>query len=204
MVVIQNRDDTTLPVDRVNSVPPQKGSVMHIAYTRSPRRGDTDHVLERLATRLAARGLRIVGTVQINTKQAESDRCDMDVKVLPAGPVIRISQDLGPEARGCRLDAVALETAVGLTESRLDDGVHALIVNKFGKHEAEGRGFRSTIVEALGRGLPVLVGLNGLNQDSFHAFSGGEALELPPEVDALESWLCTAIEGQPVTAGQDQ
>ena len=168
---------------------------MLIAYTRSPGRGNTDRVLARLAARLTARGLRLVGTVQINTEQAESDLCDMDVKVLPAGPVIRISQDLGPAARGCRLDPVALETAVGLTESRLGSGAHALIVNKFGKHEAEGRGFRSTIAEALGRGLPVLVGLNGLNQDAFHAFSGGEAIELTSEVHVLENWLRAAIEG---------
>ena len=173
---------------------------MQIAYTRSPGRGDTDLVLARLASRLTARGLRLVGTVQINTEQAGSGPCDMDVKVLPAGPVIRISQDLGPAARGCRLDPAALETAVGLTEGRLDGGVHALIVNKFGKHEAEGRGFRSTIAEALSRGLPVLVGLNGLNQDAFHAFSGGEAIELPPQVDALENWLCAAIERQPAAA----
>ena len=173
---------------------------MLIAYTRSPSRGDTDPLLARLVSRLAAKGLRLAGTVQINTARDRSGPCDMDVKVLPDGPVIRISQDLGPAARGCRLDPAALETAVGLTEARLGDGVHALIVNKFGKHEAEGRGFRGTIAETLGRGLPVLVGLNGLNQDAFHAFTGGEAIELPPEVDALENWLRAAIEGQPATA----
>jgi hypothetical protein len=177
-----------------------KGSVMQIAYTRSPDRGDTDLVLARLAARLVANGLRLVGTVQINTEPGGSGPCDMDVKVLPDGPVIRISQDLGPAARGCRLDPIALETAVGLTDSRLDEGVHALIVNKFGKHEAEGRGFRSTIAEALGRGLPVLVGLNGLNQDAFHAFAGEEAIELPPEIDVLESWLCAAISRHPASA----
>ena len=58
---------------------------MQIAYTRSPSRGDTDLVLARLAARLTARGLRLAGTVQINTEQAGSGPCDMDVKVLPAG-----------------------------------------------------------------------------------------------------------------------
>lgn len=169
---------------------------MQIAYTRSPGRGDTDLVLARLAARLSARGFRLVGTVQINTEQPGNNHCNMDIKVLPTGPAIRISQDLGPAARGCRLDPAALETAVGLTDSRLTGDVHALIVNKFGKHEAEGRGFRGTIAEALGQGIPVLVGLNGLNQDAFHSFCGGEAVELPPEVGALENWLCTAVGGR--------
>ena len=77
---------------------------MKLAYTMAPGRGDTDLVLERLAADLAARGLRCCGTVQINSERADAGLCNMDVRVLPDGPVLRISQDLGPQARGCRLD----------------------------------------------------------------------------------------------------
>jgi hypothetical protein len=116
----------------------------------------------------------------------------MDVKVLPDGPVIRISQSLGREARGCRLDPSALERAVGLVEARLAEGVDCLIVNKFGKHEAEGRGFRTAIAEALSADVPVLVGLNRLNADAFVQFTGGVAVELPPTLEALSDWMLPA------------
>lgn len=86
---------------------------MKLAYTIARGRGDTDLILQRLATQLAARGFRCCGTVQINSERADSGPCDMDVQVLPDGPILRISQDLGPSARGCRLDPAALETAVG-------------------------------------------------------------------------------------------
>ena len=105
---------------------------MKLAYTMAPGRGETDLVLDRLAADLAARGVRCCGTVQINTARADPGLCDMDVRVLPEGPVLRISQDLGPEARGCRLDPAALETAVGLVLARLASGADLLIVNKFG------------------------------------------------------------------------
>lgn len=161
---------------------------MMLSYTMAPGRGDTDLVLQKLAADLAARGFRCCGTVQINSDRADAGPCDMDVQVLPNGPVLRISQDLGPSARGCRLDPAMLEAAVGLVTARLAAGADLLIINKFGKHEAEGRGFRDTIAEAVAMDVPVLVGLNALNRGAFEAFADGLAIQLPPERDALAAW----------------
>ncbi|WP_373050315.1 DUF2478 domain-containing protein [Thalassovita aquimarina] len=166
---------------------------MNIAYTIAAERGDTDLLLHGLATSLLENGYNPTGAVQINTDRADAGRCDMDVKVLPHGPVIRISQSLGAASRGCRLDPSALETAVGLVERRLAQGADCLIVNKFGKHEAEGRGFRAVIAEALSLGIPVLVGLNRLNADAFFAFTGGMATELPPRPHDIREWLRLAM-----------
>lgn len=162
---------------------------MKFAYTMALGRGEMDLVLERLATDLAARGLRCCGTVQINRKRADAGPCDMDVRVLPDGAILRISQNLGPQARGCRLDPASLETAVGLVAAGLSSGADLLIVNKFGKHEAEGRGFRNVIAEAIAMEVPVLVGLNALNRRAFDIFAEGMAIELPPEPAALRAWV---------------
>lgn len=166
---------------------------MHLAYTMAPGRGDTDLILAGLAGELITRGLRLCGTVQINTERTSCGPCDMDVRVLPDGPVLRISQDLGQHARGCRLDPAALQTAVGLVEARLDTGTELLIINKFGKHEAEGHGFRDVIARAVDFGIPVLVGLNGLNRTAFEDFASGLATPLPPEQDALVKWAERAV-----------
>jgi hypothetical protein len=162
---------------------------MNLAYTMAPGRGDTDLILFKLATVLAARGLRCCGTVQINSERGDTGPCDMDVRVLPDGPILRISQDLGRASHGCRLDPAALETAVGLVSASMGQGSDLLIVNKFGKHEAQGRGFRTLIAEALSKGIPVLVGINALNLSAFGEFAEGLATRLPPEPTALESWI---------------
>lgn len=162
---------------------------MQIGYIMAPGKGDVDLRLQTLAERLSAGGARLCGTVQINTECAGGGPCDMDVRVLPDGPVLRISQSLGAGARGCRLDPEALERAVGLVTARLGAGADLLIVNKFGKQEAEGRGFRDAIAEALARDVPVLVGLNGANLAAFQSFAEGLATQLPPDVDALEDWF---------------
>jgi hypothetical protein len=161
---------------------------MHIAFTMAPGRGDTDLLLSRFAIQLARQGRRTSGTVQINTER-DAGPCDMDVKVLPDGPVICISQRLGSGSTGCRLDPAALETAVGLVEASFATAPDCLIVNKFGKHEAEGRGFRPLIADALSRDIPVLVGLNALNAPAFHAFTEGTAVALPPTLPALTAWF---------------
>ena len=160
---------------------------MQIAFTIAPGRGDTDLLLAGLADRLAEVGVITCGTVQINSECDREGPCDMDVRVLPDGPLIRISQSLGREARGCRLDPGALETATGLSEQRVPEA-DLVIVNKFGKQEAQGRGFRTLIAEALARDIPVLVGLNRLNAQAFLDFTGGEATEVPPDTQALFAW----------------
>lgn len=162
---------------------------MHIAYTTAPGRGDTDLLLFGLARRLIGQGLRPCGTVQINSERECDGPCDMDVQVLPDGPVIRISQSLGQGSRGCRLDPAALETAVAQVSATLAEGGDVLIVNKFGKHEAEGRGFRPVIAEAIERGIPVLVGLNPLNAPAFVEFTGGLAEEVAPDPETLLAWI---------------
>jgi hypothetical protein len=108
--------------------------------------------------------------------------------------VLRISQDLGRDSRGCRLDPQALETAVGFVSAGFADRPDVLIVNKFGKHEAEGRGFRDVIADALALEIPVIVGLNGLNKPAFEEFSGGLAVMLPPDERILVDWVSNAVQ----------
>lgn len=142
-----------------------------------------------MAELLENRGCALAGTVQTNTEPVDRGRCDMDVRVLGTGSVIRISQSLGPGARGCRLDQAALERAVSEVLVQLDTGAEIVIINKFGKHEAEGRGFRPVIADALARGIPVVTAVNRYNLESFLEFSGGIAEKLSSNVVTLASWL---------------
>ena len=164
---------------------------MKIAYTKAPGKGDMDALLAQVADVLAGQGLKACGTVQINSECASGGPCDMDVRVLPDGPVIRISQSLGKDARGCRLDPDALEQAIALSQPRLY-GSDVLIVNKFGKHEASGRGFRDLIAQALSDEIPVVVGLNALNEEAFTDFTGGIAEEIAPDAQGIAQWVLEA------------
>jgi hypothetical protein len=168
---------------------------MRLAYTMTEGRGALDPLLHAVARAAIARGRRVAGVVQLNTDRPGAARCDMDALVLPDGPTVRISQSLGPAARGCRLDPAGLETAVAAAQARLAEGADLLIVNKFGKQEALGRGFRPTIAAALDAGACVLVGANAMNLDALRDFAGGMAEEVPAERDALLAWIERALVG---------
>lgn len=161
---------------------------MRVGYISLKGRGATDACLAGAVAEMRRRGLRLAGTVQTNLARTKDHPCDMDLQVLPDGPVLRISQDLGAGARGCRLDGGVLEAAVVAVGQRLE-GAEALIVNKFGKLEGEGRGFVPLITQALDQGIPVLVGVNGLNLPTFLAFADGLARELTATPEAIVAWV---------------
>jgi hypothetical protein len=169
---------------------------MKLGYVITTERGATDRILSEVATRCIADGVRLAGIVQTNTESAKSHLCDMDVQVLPDGPVFRISQSLGKEARGCRLDPAALEAAVGEVTKSLPTSPDLLIVNKFGKHEADGRGFRDVIGQCLLDGVPVLAGVNGLNLEAFHDYTEGFAEPLEGDVASLVAWVKQTVAAQ--------
>lgn len=160
---------------------------MRLAHVSIGGRGATDRFLAAVAGRLEDAGVRLAGTVQTNLSRADRSRCDMDLRVLPDGPVVRISEDRGAAARGCMLDHGALEQTVAEVTRRLE-GAGVLIVNKFGRAESEGRGLVPVISEALARGMTVLVGVNALNLPLYLDFAGGLSESLPEDETAATGW----------------
>ena len=159
-----------------------------LATISGRERGETDRLLAALAATLEAEGWPLAGVVQVNSGKPGAKHCDMDLRVLGRAEVIRISQNLGEESSGCRLDPEGLAQAVGLVEGRLQAGPKLLILNKFGKAEIEGRGFRTVIGEALAQGIPVVMGVKGLNRAGFEDFAGDLAEDLPCNLDAVLEW----------------
>jgi NAD(P)-dependent dehydrogenase (short-subunit alcohol dehydrogenase family) len=144
--------------------------------------GAADRLLAGTADTLAAQGLKLAGAVQDNLDRGPGHDCDMDLRILgDSGPAIRISQSLGPHATACRLDSGALQQAVARAEAVLERGADLVIVNKFGKQESYGRGFRDFIAEALARDIPVLLSVPVDQLPGFHEFAGDLAEALRPE-----------------------
>ena len=139
--------------------------------------------------RLSGEGMRLAGVVQHNPCRAGRTRCDMVLRLIPDGPEFRISQDLGSGATGCHLDTGALEHAVAAVEADLArGGIDMLIINKYGKHEIQGRGFGPVIGEALAQGVPVLTGVGRRQRAEFAGFVAGLGTALPPEPEAILAW----------------
>jgi len=165
---------------------------MKLGYVTTQGRGRIDLLLAEVVERLESHGIAMAGTVQTNIERHDRPHCDMDLRLLPDGPIVRISVDRGAEARGCRLDAGVLEESALWVADALEKA-ELLVINKFGKQEAEGKGLAGSVADALERGLPVLVGVNGLNLPPFLEFAGGMAQELTPDAALVADWCLAAL-----------
>jgi nucleoside-triphosphatase THEP1 len=118
----------------------------------------------------------------------------MYVKDLLGGDEIRISLDRGNEARGCRLDPDAFARIDAWVERAVLERVDLLIINKFGKEEAHGRGLRPAIAEALIAEIPLVIGVSTQNLCDFLTFVGDSTTRLRPDMKAITAWCRNAIE----------
>lgn len=157
--------------------------------------GDADRLLQDLARDLRARGLAVAGAVQRNHDLGPDCACDMDMIVLDdPGPPLRISQSLGPGASGCRLDTDALERAVARTAPHLP-GAGLVIIPKFGRQEAIGRGFRDLIGQAASEGQAVILYVPRQQRAAWLDFAGDLAVQLAP--DRVRDWCLDRFAVQP-------
>jgi len=171
-----------------------------LVYTDSEA---ADQALRTIALTLLERGCRLAGLVQHNTPRPGRSRCDMMLEELSSGALLGISQDRGPLARGCALDVGQLLQAMQIVRAGLGQRPDLVILNKFGKTEAEGAGFRPLIGEALEAGLPLLIAVPWRNIESWRLFAGPLAREL--ELEALPrdgEALCDRLGLHRVCAGQ--
>lgn len=166
----------------------EDGEALPLAFFRYDVAPDGRDGLARIAQALRSRGARLAGVVQHDSPRADRPRCDMRLEDLATGRTLAISADRGAHARGCRLDHAALATAEAWIAQALHDGADALIVNKFGKEEAAGKGLFPTIAEAAINGIPALLGLSALNRDAALRATGDGLREFVAEAGA-EAWL---------------
>jgi len=177
-----------IPAEQANPGLSQTGMVVHdVGLFR-------DALLAQCAAGLAASGYRLGGVVQSNAHRRGRRRCDMYVKDLLGGDEIKISLDRGNEARGCRLDPDAFARIDAWVERAVLERVDLLIINKFGREEAHGRGLRPVIAEALIAEIPLVIGVSTQNLRDFLTFVGDAATRLRPDIQVITAWCRSAIE----------
>ncbi|WP_083219095.1 DUF2478 domain-containing protein [Bradyrhizobium icense] len=94
---------------------------------------------ERIVGDCRRRGLGVAGVLQYPVCSEAADHCDVVLEELTTGLRTDLFEDRGPGASGCRLDEAALAEVNGQVARSLDAGPELLILNKFGKVEAEGQ-----------------------------------------------------------------
>ncbi len=150
-----------------------------------------DTMLAALSQRLRRDGYALAGAVQHNTDDAGRPCSEMRIEDLSTGRLMDISNPK-TTGSGCRLDATALEDVAGIIAGGLDRSVDLVILNRFGKQEISGNGFRAMMESAVAREIPLLTVLNGVHRPAWEGFASGMAETLPPDATVIECW-CRSV-----------
>ena len=151
---------------------------------------DVDGVLQSFVKAQATRGLNVVGALQSRGQTGGECHCaDMDLLAIGSQDVFRISQSLGKGSNGCRLHPGALAECSAYLDKQINLGADLLVLNRFGKGESEGRGFRDLISSAAALGIPVLIAVRPTYLAAWQEFSGVYGVTLPFDVGAIWNWF---------------
>lgn len=163
-----------------------------------------DTLIAAVAERVIAAGLKLAGVLQRDLRRPGRRRCDMDLVDLASGQIIRISEDRGNLARGCRMDVGALVEAAEMVERSVRTAPPNLVIlNKFGKAEEEGGGMRGAIGAALAADIPVLVSVGELALPALGLFAGDLCVVVEADAAVVSKWLQAQFGGgiAPIPAG---
>jgi len=157
---------------------------------------DVDSIVRDIVAELEAEGRKLIGLTQSGGGGELPSRCQgMKVDFIGSDHgSIPISQDLGPLATGCSLDAARLMEAAGIIRDAINDDSDLLVLSRFGKSEADGGGLIDCASHAVASGVPVLMTVGGKHLDAWREYHGGLGVELKPERDAISNW-CRSIIG---------
>lgn len=144
---------------------------------------------ERIVADCRRRGLRVAGVLQHPVCSDAAGHCDVALEELTTGVWTDLFEDRGPGASGCRLDVAALAEVNGKVARSFDADPALLVLNKFGKVEAEGRGLLDLVAIAVDRGIPVVIGVPIRNLPAWRAFAGGLSVEFSSDPSEITDWL---------------
>lgn len=152
-----------------------------------------DEFLIHTANLLRADHIRLGGILQENTRNAAGSCSAMTLIDLTSQNRFGISQDLGSQAQGCRLDPHGLTEIGALLDRSLDRTIELLVLNKFGKAEAEGGGLRSVFAHVIETGIPLLTAVRPPYIKAWSEFHGGLAVDLPTDLGRVFEWCGDAV-----------
>ncbi|WP_417829638.1 DUF2478 domain-containing protein [Thalassospira sp.] len=147
-----------------------------------------DDLFAAIADAMLANGNSVAGYVQKRRRDADCGTL-VHVRNLRSGDEMPITKNRGKMAKGCKLDGDALTTLASQLAHDIEAGSDILIIARFGRSEAEGRGLRDVISQALDLEIPVLVGVRDEYADAWQDFHGGVAQSLPLDKTAIQEWL---------------
>jgi hypothetical protein len=149
---------------------------------------EVDTILAEAVAKIQARDIAVGGLLQFFGERLPNGKRSMWVEDIGSGALIRLDRPRGPGAVACLLDPDALAQAACMLQRAVDSGPQLLVVSRFGNAEADGRGMRAEIADAICSGAAVLIAVKFSLLNDLEGFLGAPAHLLLPSADAIMTW----------------
>jgi len=149
---------------------------------------DVDTMLARFAFERRRAGERLGGIVQVNDKDATGRQTGMSAVDLMTDRKVSLCQPLGSGAMACKLDAAGLAEASLAIGDAVAADVDLIVINKFSKQEAGGKGLRSEFADVILSGIPLLTAVPEKCLDAWVSFTGDRGTTLLCAPHVIGAW----------------
>lgn len=113
------------------------------------------------------------------------------LRSIISGTRYPIFQDSGPGGEACHLEEDGALEAAAAVEKDIVTGCDLVLLSKFGKLEAAGRGLAEAFTMALAIDLPLLTSVSPAFETAWKAFAAPHFDILPADVELIETWWYT-------------
>jgi hypothetical protein len=107
---------------------------------------------------------------------------------VTTGERFAIFQDLGPGSTACHLEGAGALTAAQAVQQDIAAGCDLVVLSKFGRLEAGGKGLRDAFASAIEAGVPVLTSVSTAFEEAWDRFAGPSPVLLPADATVIEAW----------------
>jgi hypothetical protein len=150
---------------------------------------DVDAIFAEAVAILRRQGVTIAGLLQRFGETLPSGKRRMWLDNIATGAAIQLDRPDAPDDAACVLDPDALARASCVLRRAVALGPDVIVVNRFGQAEADGRGTRAVIAEAVHSGSLVLTAVRYNLLMDLEGFLGNPPHLLLPSAAAIVSWV---------------
>jgi hypothetical protein len=158
-----------------------------IAVVRKTSSGEVQEVFRMFVERWRPT-VRLAGLVAEHHGLADRACSAGFLRDVTNGERYSIFQDFGPGSTECHLDGTGALTAAGAVRRNIATGCDLVLLSKFGKLEADGKGLFGAFQAALDARVPLVTSVSPPCEQRWRRLAGDSYALLPADLEEIGAW----------------
>lgn len=163
-------------------------AIERIAMIQGASGAEIQDLLSALAGRWSP-ALRVAGVIAESHGLADRTCSAGYLRRIAGGERFSIFEDVGPGSTVCHLDEDGAGRAAEAVRQDIAAGCDVVMLSKFGRLEAAGKGLWGAFTAAAEAGVPILTSVSPSVTTAWETFAGTGVAVLPADAGKIDAWL---------------